>query len=175
VACVAVVSLIWALALVVPVGVVGLGPTHAGLERRPDIQGILRQAIEAAHELRRGTAMAAGRNAMVVLGAFMQIFSFIGLFGAAFVLVMELSSSPNDGPPMCDGKEMYPGARCHIYSDSKDELVGYDEMVRRKENSLQDSLTIAAVSFGGGTVLALGGRWLCQEWLFGGSGRPFPL
>jgi hypothetical protein len=112
--------------------------------------------------------MAGRKSAMVALGALLQIFGFTALPGVLVALFA--LDSPDDGPPTCDGKVMERGDLCRVTVAGDENDAGYDEMVRRRDNSQRDSLMIGGAFLGGGAALVLVGRWCAGQWLFAGGG-----
>lgn len=109
--------------------------------------------------------MARRTPAMLAFGPLIQFFGLVILVMGLGVLVLGLTSS-GDGPQTCGDEIMRPGDLCRVEVHGDVDVVGYQEMVRRRESTPRNSLIIGGFMFGGGTTLALGGRWLSGEWLF---------
>jgi hypothetical protein len=99
---------------------------------------------------------------MGLLGMLMQVFGFGALVAGLVALCGGLLSS-DGGPPTCDSRVMRPGDVCRTVVNGRTDLVGYEEMVRRKESGLRHGLIIGGTGLGGGAALLLGGRWLFRR------------
>lgn len=76
----------------------------------------------------------------------------------AFTLFGPVDETPRVG---CDGKRMYPGDQCVIYSGSRSRTLTYQDMVENAQNNLQlgQAVAVTAAAFGVLYILLALLRW----------------
>ncbi|GAA2264498.1 hypothetical protein GCM10010415_30620 [Streptomyces atrovirens] len=101
--------------------------------------------------------MTLGKLCALLVAPLMLIVGFGASFAGAFALIAGLLAGSEDGPPTCDGKVMRPGDQCMVSINGQRSSAGYDEMIRRREDTPRNSLILGSSCLGGGVVLLLGG------------------
>lgn len=96
------------------------------------------------------------------VGSVLKAIGWLPIVIGAFVLLIGVINGAK-GPVMCNGQQMGQNDICSITVNGSTEVVGYDEMSRRRESSLPDALAIGIPLMGGGAGLLVWGWWLSRR------------